>query len=238
VNARQRAEIWDDVWAEYDARQIARSLAPTSDRRRAIPPMRATVQASINSIPSFAAVAAPRRLAVRPWRAVATALTGGLVLLGLWLSMPWLLALRLSVPLGQGDAPGLLRHFDAPVAMVSLRDGLRAEIVAEEGTGARRFLSGMADRMAASWERPESVSAWLAVRVRGGRGEGSPVALSNLRSARPVGLAAFRLEYGPAGEEGGVAFDLSWQGDGFRVTAMRFLDVPVAPPSSTMVAMR
>ncbi|TPG46915.1 hypothetical protein EAH89_24225 [Roseomonas nepalensis] len=169
---------------------------------------------------------------------MAAGLAAGLLLLGLWLALPWVLAARLSAPLGRGDAPGLMEQFDAGPALASLRDALRAEVPEEGGAGARRFLSGMAERMADSWERPEAVSAWLALRARGGRGEGSPVALSHLRSARPLGLAAFRLEYGPPDEASGVSFDLAWGGDGFRVTAMRFLGAPAAASGGMQVAAR
>ncbi|WP_043829144.1 hypothetical protein [Muricoccus aerilatus] len=222
MDAIRRAEIWDEVWAEYDARQAAASRhAPRGKGGFAGPAPRSTAARRV-------------RLVVQVWAALAAAL----MLLGLWLATPWLLAMRISAPIGQGDAPALLRQFDAPVALASLRAGLEAEIAAEEVGGARRFLSGMADRMAASWERPERVAAWMQARARGGRGEGSPVALSNLRAARPLGLMAFRLEYGPAGEEAGVSFDLAWQGDGFRVTALRFLDAPPALGTGTVVAMR
>lgn len=249
MNAIERAAIWDDVWAEYDARQEYRCS------REGLPPVGGPgagpcdagsgvggMPAAVRGRAGYARTGmAPGghggRAGVRPMVQVAAAGTAALALLGLWLLIPVLLAVRLSVPLGMSDAPGLLRQFDAPVAMASLREGLQAEVAREPGMGAQRFLSGMADRMVASWERPERVAAWMAVRARGGRGEGSPVALSNLRSARPVGLTSFRLEYGPAGEAAGVAFDVSWQGDGFRVTGLRFLDVPTVPVG-TVVAMR
>ena len=219
MNAAQRADVWEEVWADYDARQAERG--PERVAEAAAPaPVRA------------------RGRRARPVLQVVLGLVGGLAMLGLWLLLPWLLAMRLSVPLGQGDAPGLLRQFDMPVAMASLREGLRAEVPEEGGAGARRFLSGMADRMADSWERPEAVSAWLSLRARGGRGEGSPVVLSNLRAARPLGLAAFRLEYGPRDGAGGVSFDLAWGGDGFKVTAMRFLDAPATASGGMLVAVR
>ncbi|MBI0534102.1 hypothetical protein D9599_00740 [Roseomonas sp. KE2513] len=222
MDAIRRAEIWDEVWAEYDARQAAQfRLMPHGSGGL-------TETAARNTV--------ARR--VRPVVQVSVALGAGLLLLGLWLAAPWLLAMRISASMGQGDAPALLRQFDSPVAMASLRAGMEAEIAAEEGGSARRFLSGMADRMTASWEQPERVAAWMQARARGARGEGSLVALSSLRAARPLGLAAFRLEYGPAGEEAGVSFDLAWQGDGFRVTALRFLDAPVASGAGTVVAMR
>ncbi|WP_073136799.1 hypothetical protein [Muricoccus roseus] len=171
--------------------------------------------------------APPRR--IRLLRQLVPAVLAALLLLGAWLALPWLLAVRISIPLGQGDAPGLLRQFDRPAAMASLRAGLAAQVPEGAGDGAQRFLTDMAQRMADSWARPESVAAWLAARSRPGRVEDGMVALSHLRSARPLGLASFRLEYGPAQGEGGVSFDLAWQGDGFRVTGLRFLDQPPRP---------
>ncbi|MCR0984243.1 hypothetical protein [Roseomonas populi] len=152
-----------------------------------------------------------------------------------WLVLPWLLAVRLSVPIGQGDGPAMLRQIDAPSTLASLRAGLAAEVPENESAGARRYLSAMADRMAESWARPEGMAAWLGAR---GRGDGPVAALSSLRSARAVGLASFRLEYGPRHEQGGVAFDMAWQGDGFRVTGVRFLDAPPAAAAGPVVAMR
>lgn len=222
MDALRRADVWDEVWAEYDARQVRRTGTPQTragERHAATPPGAAP------------ALAAPRRAGWNPLLHAAAGLLAGAVLLLAWFALPWMLAARLSVPMGQGDAPGLMRQFDAPAAMGSLRDGLRDEVAGETGEGARRFLQGMADRMADSWSRPEAVASWLAVRNRGGQGEGSPAALS-LRSARPVGLASFRLEYGPARGEGGVAFDMAWQGDAFRVTGVRFLRAPGTPPAT------
>ncbi|MFH5946875.1 hypothetical protein ACHEVM_11115 [Roseomonas sp. SXEYE002] len=161
---------------------------------------------------------------MRPLRQTVVAILAGLALMLAWLILPWLLALRLSVSIGQGDAPGLLRQFDTQAAMASLRAGMAAELRPEGGEGARRFLSGMAERMASSWEKPEAVAAWLVLRARGGAAEGSPVALSRLRGARPLGLASFQVEYGPSHGDGGVAFDIAWRWDGFRVTGLRFLD--------------
>jgi hypothetical protein len=99
----------------------------------------------------------------------------------------------------------------------------------EGGEGARRFLSGMAERMASSWEKPEAVAAWLTMRARGGLAEGSPVPLSHVRAARPLGLTSFRVEYGPPHGDGGVSFDIAWRLDGFRVTGLRFLDAQPGP---------
>ncbi|HEY8611534.1 MAG TPA: hypothetical protein VIL69_09625 [Roseomonas sp.] len=218
MRAEQRAKLWDEVWAEYDARQT----------RRVPRPAPCTVPRFWEG-ERFLLSPTLRHRRVRPLAQVALAVLAWLLLLAGWLALPWLLAVRLSVPLGQGDAPGLLRHFDGPAAMASLRAGLAAEVPEGAGEGAHRFLTGMADRMAESWARPEGVAAWLALRTRGGRVDGATVPLSNLRSARPLGLASFRLEYGPRQGEGGVAFDLSWQGDGFRVTGVRFLEAPPAP---------
>ena len=245
----RRADIWDEVWAEYDARQTQRQTAqpvrapavaaltfssqlpaPSSEFSRPAPAPVSLPPAQPWRQPAGAAPAAPasaRR--VRPVAQILLAVMAGVLLVTAWLVLPWMLALRLAVPIGQNDAPGLLRQFDGPAAMASLRAGLAAEVPDGAGEGARRFLSGMADRMAASWETPEGVSSWLALRARGGRFEGSPAPLSALRSARPTGLASFRLEYGPASGEGGVAFDIAWQGDGFRVTGLHFLHAPPAP---------
>ena len=232
MNLQQRADIWDEVWAEYDARQAQRAEAPPSPAPR--PPAWSDAGPARPCPAPLASGLAGA--AFSPLVQVgAGVLAGALLLLG-WFALPWLLAARLSAPMEQGDAPGLMRQFDGPAAIGSLRDALRAEVADQTGAGARRFLTGMADRMAESWERPEAVAAWLAVR-RGGRGEGSPVALP-LRSVRAVGLASFRLEYGPARDEAGVAFDMAWRGDGFRVTGLRFLQPPAAPPGGIAVAMR
>jgi hypothetical protein len=258
MQGERRADIWDEVWAEYDERQAARYPARPTPRRRRRPvrpePFSWAPAPEGFGVPAFevpgvaAAVAfgastaenrAPRRR-VRPMVQVTAGLVAGLLLLALWLALPWMLAMRLSVPIGQGDGPGLLRQFDTPAAMASLRAGLAAEIPEGSGEGARRFLGGMADRMAASWQKPEAVASWLAMRARGGRFEGSPVPLSGLRSARPTGLTSFRLEYGPSVGEGGVAFDVAWQGDGFRVTGVNFLGAPSAPfiAGGPMLALR
>ncbi|WP_458097530.1 hypothetical protein [Roseomonas sp. WA12] len=244
MQADRRAAIWDEVWAEYDARR-ASAVHPA----RVTPVLRlaavdgALAEGAIVSSPVVAtgskpAVVEPRR--VRLLTQVLVAVMAGVMLLTAWLVLPWLLALRLSVPLGEGDAPGLWQQFHAPAAMASLRAGLSAEVPDSAGEGATRFLSGMADRMAASWETPEGLSAWLTLRVRGGRFEGSPAPISALRSARPTGLASFRLDYGPSHGEGGVGFDIAWRGDGFRVTGVHFLQGPPAPFGSraALIALR
>ena len=251
MQANRRADIWDEVWAEYDARRMpARAVQPaqpSTPMLRLVAAEGALAGAAAVSLPAMpaepppAAVAAspaPRQL--RPLMQVLFAVAAGALLVAAWLVLPWLLALRLSVPIGQSDAPGLLRQFDAPAAMASLRAGLSAEVPDGAGEGATRFLSGMADRMAASWETPEGLSAWLALRARGGRFEGSPAPISALRSAWPTGLASFRLEYGPAHGEGGVGFDVAWQGDGFRVTGVHFLQAPPATlgAGTALIALR
>ena len=250
MQANRRAAIWDEVWAEYDARRMPAQAAQPA---RPAPVLRLAAvegtlaEAAVVSFPAMAAerqpvaaAAPPAVRRVRPVAQVLIAVTAAALLVAAWLVLPWLLALRLSVPIGQSDAPGLLRQFDAPAAMASLRAGLAAEVPDGAGEGARRFLSGMADRMAASWETPAGVSSWLALRARGGRFEGSPVPISALRAAWPTGLASFRLEYGPAHGEGGVAFDVAWQGDGFRVTGLHFLHAPPAPLGSggALIALR
>lgn len=259
MKADRRARIWDEVWAEYDNRQaqrqagqVARVAAPAGALVGAVPDLafagggQAVLSFPAAQIRRPAAMAeaeaatGPAKRRVRPLAQTMLAVTAGALLVAAWLVLPWLLALRLSVPIGQSDAPGLLRQFDGPAAMASLRAGLAAEVPDGAGEGARRFLSGMADRMAASWETPEGVSSWLALRARGGRFEGSPAPISALRSARPTGLASFRLEYGPSHGEGGVAFDVAWQGDGFRVTGMHFLQAPPAPlgAGGALIALR
>ncbi len=258
--AKRRGDIWDEVWADYDARQAlcVPKASPRPWRRswelgwgvRAsgpVPGQAARVVEQdvpprpVQGIPQGGGQAVPGSEParwVRPWVQVVMAVVAGLALLLAWLALPWMLAVRLSVPIGQVDAPGLMRQFDGPAAMASLRKGLAAELRDEQGEGARRFLTAMAGRMAASWEKPEGVAAWLALRARGGVGEGSPAGLTNLRGAWPLGLTSFRVEYGPSRGEGGVAFDMTWQGDGFRVTGLRFLDAPPAPRPAAVIAMR
>jgi len=213
------ADPWDEVWAEYDARRRIAVSRPVAQKPEAPRPRRR----------------------VRPLaQAVAGLGTGGMLLLG-WFVLPWLLALRITLPLGTADADGLMRQFDASSAMESLRTELSREVPEGAGEGARRFLGTMADRMAESWSRPENVSAWMEARTRGGRTEGGVEALSTLRSARATGLASFRMEYGPRHGEGGVAFDMAWQGDAFRVTGLRFLGdapAPLPAPAAPVIAAR
>ena len=252
MQADQRAAIWNEVWAEYDARQAVRAQEAPRPAGAAV----AKLVAPGFAMPAMGTEArgwprpweaeralratGARKSGLRPMLQIGLAALAGAFLLAAWLVLPWLLAVRLSVPIGQGDAPGLLRQIDAPSTLASLRAGLAAEVPESETGGARRYLSGMADRMAESWARPEGMSAWLGARRRGGREEGPAVALSTLRSARAVGLASFRLEYGPRHEAGGVAFEMAWQGDGFRVTGVSFLDAPPAvwAAPGPVVAMR
>jgi predicted secreted protein len=220
---------WEEVWAEYDARQAQAGQMLMQARGKA------ALQAA-GGHQGAAAPSRPRRF--RSWRQVVKCVLAGTLVVILWLVLPWLLALRLSAAIGQNDAPALLRQFDAPTAMASLRAGLEAEVPDGTGPGAQRFLSRMADRMAASWETPTGLAAWLSLRAQGGFAEGGPVPLSTLRAVRPLGLAAFRLEYGPNHGEGGVAFDLAWQRGDFRVVAVRFLDLPARPWPTAVLAMR
>ncbi|MBP0493402.1 hypothetical protein [Roseomonas indoligenes] len=246
MQADQRAAIWEEVWAEYDARQAERTLeAPRAVRGGAVPrPGTKATGVDARGWPRpWEAEQARKvrpRIRLRPLMQVGLAAMAAAMLLAGWLVLPWLLGVRLSLPIGQGDAPGLLRQVDAPSTLASLRAGLAAEVPEDETGGARRYLSALADRMAESWARPEGMSAWLGARRRGGREDGPAVALSSLRSARAVGLASFRLEYGPRNEDGGVAFEMAWQGEGFRVTGVTFLNAPSAARAvaGPVVAMR
>jgi len=219
MRSMREADPWDEVWAEYDARRQAVAPRPVPKRTGKAPP----------------------RPAIRPLARAAAGLGAGTALLLCWLALPWLLSARLTLPLGTADAPALMSQLDATAVGESLRAALLREVPDGAGEGARRFLGAMAERMASSWSRPEGVSAWMAARGPGGRGEGPVAALSTLRSARATGLSSFRLEYGPRRGEDGVAFDLAWQDGAFRVTGLRFLGDAPAPfpaPAVPVIAAR
>jgi len=217
MDAVRRSAVWDEVWASYDAGQGA--------GRTAAPP------------PTALATAPTRPRRAGAWRVRAGRRWWALALVPVaWLALPWVLAARISDALAREDGPGLIRHLDGPSARESLRSAMGAAAGAGESEGARRYLAATGDRMAAAWERPGEVSAWMALRARGGRPEGGLVPAAPLRAARPTGPTGFRLAYGPA--EGGVVFDVAWRGDGFRVTGVSFPGALPAAPTARQLAMR
>jgi hypothetical protein len=169
MDARRHTQLWEEVWAEYDARQIQRApdrgaLTGKFRQARPKPPTRRAGSAA--------------KPANDTWHLLRVMAAGGaaVILTVAWLMLPRLLALQPSLSIRQQDAPALLRQFDGPAVAASLQAALMAELPSGNsqvgGDGARRFLAGMADRMADSWKRPEAVTAWLALRARGGVVEG------------------------------------------------------------------
>ena len=235
----RHADVWDDVWAEHDARQAARhSDASAVPAPKSLARIEAQGWLSLGNATGSAYASRAAECRVRAMSQMGIAALSSVALVTAWLVLPWLLALRLSMLIEMGDAPAIVRQFDTPAASASWRAGLAKEIPDEVAAAERRFLSGLADGMAASWEKPEGMVSWLALRARSGAIEDSPLSLRERRMARPTGLASFRLEYGPTRGDDGVAFDLAWQTDGFRITGLHFLGGRArrAPASSSAPA--
>lgn len=133
---------WDEIWAEFDARQPARPAAP----KRATHPR---------------APAAPRPAAgLRRLVALICLALGGLYLLS-----PLASALEVGAAIQRGDAERLARHLDRE----SLRRAVAATLAGRAREGDPRpmpgFITGMAQDMATRLAHPETLAGLLNARL-------------------------------------------------------------------------
>ena len=204
---------WDEVWAEYDARQPARVAAA-----RPLPP---------RPMPNEAPSAAPARSMPRRGATV-----GGMAMLPLlfagWIGAPYATAWHLAHALDGSDPAGLSRHLDLPAVQGAVRQALTPGPDAPRGDQASAFLGAMADDIAAAWSNPSALAE-----VARARGVAQGGATQALRNAVPVGLTRFDLPL--AGGAAPVTLQLELKGDGmaarWQVTGVRLAQAaPAAAP--------
>lgn len=166
---------WDDVWAEYDARQPEAPAYPPAMARKSAPHPVAEITA-----PGANPRAARRRgswLALLPMLALA------------WVAAPYATAWDLAQALDGRDSAKMSRHLDLSALQAAVRDSLRPDAGSGEHTPeARAFLAGMADDITAAWGDPGALAE--VVRARGVPAGGAAQAL---RATVPTGLARFEM---------------------------------------------
>lgn len=128
------ADPWDEVWAEYDARQPA--AAPR-------------------------APAAPRRARRWPWRG--TALAAAVASFAL-LATPMAAAVNLVHAVQARDVPAVAALLDRPALAGALEDALRRDAATHLPDGLPPFLDAMAGEVAQRLAAPEGLAAALAPR--------------------------------------------------------------------------
>lgn len=130
------ADVWDDVWAEYDARQPATptSIAQATTRR-------------------------PRRL---PWRAGLFAAT---LATAAALTTPFAAAVQIAQAVQLRDAPALASQVDWAALRSGLEEALQREASTNATAPMPAFITTMASDMAGRLASPEGFSALLAERV-------------------------------------------------------------------------
>ncbi|NKE43738.1 DUF2939 domain-containing protein [Roseomonas frigidaquae] len=173
------AEHWDEVWAEYDARQPA-PPAPLPPRRPVRPPE------IIAPPPAVQATSLSRESRSRsPWAALAL-----LPLLGLgWMGAPYATAWNLAQALEARDGAEMSRHLDLPAMQAAVRESLLPHTASGDRTPeARAFLSGMAEDIAAAWANPTALAE-----VARARGVPAGAAVQALRGTVPTGLTRFEM---------------------------------------------
>lgn len=169
---------WDEVWAEYDARQPAVSTpvhAPVPVQRLAPRP---------DIAPAPMDLPAPRRARGR-WPVLAL-----LPMLGLaWLGTPYATAWNLMQALDGRDGAEMSRHLDLPALQATVRDSLQPHVAGGDRTPeARAFLAGMADDISSAWGDPKALAE-----VARARGVPAGAAAQALRATVPTGLTRFEL---------------------------------------------
>ncbi|WP_439594605.1 DUF2939 domain-containing protein [Falsiroseomonas sp.] len=161
---------WDQVWADYDARQPA----PPQPAPRALPPRQAIAPAPR---------ATPQRR--RFWAALLLLP----VLAAGWLGAPYATAWQVVHALDGRDGATMTRHLDMPALQAAVRESLaRAPEDATRTPQARAFLGAMAEEIGAAWANPEALAE-----VARARGVPPGAAVEALRRAVPVGLTRFEM---------------------------------------------
>jgi hypothetical protein len=209
---------WNDVWAEYDARQPPRPAPEAYPRRPTLD----------------AAPAIPHRR--RGWPLLALLVP---VLGGAWASAPYATAWHVGRALDGLDPTRMSRHLDLPALQSAVREGLDPGPVAAETGQAATFLNGMARDIAAAWADPAALA-----HVALARGVTPGAATDALRRTIPTGLARFEMPL--RGRVAPVTLQLELAGDGLAprwlVTGIR-LDrmmpmAAAAPPPQRFSALR
>lgn len=215
---------WTKVWADYDRRQAVRT-APQQIQPKVVPPR-----------PSYAptpppAVAAPRARSRRR-----RLLLGGLAAAAaIWLAAPGVAAWQVARAVSGQDHAAIGRHLDGAAIQAAMRDSFGTTIARFDDGPAARYLTAMADDMAAAWASPAALA--VVAQARGAR-PGGPERLLRLR---PTGLTSFELPLGDGSAPVRLRFGLaqgSWM-PRWQVTGIRMdLGAPRAAAAPNRLGMR
>ncbi|HWX46792.1 MAG TPA: hypothetical protein VNZ61_01895 [Roseomonas sp.] len=204
--AARAADSWDEVWGAYEARQSAtQPPAPKPAATEAAPP--------------------PARPASR--RRQGLVVLALLVLTASSLSAPARPLLGMARLALAPDVPALLAGLELRPEAVALPQALSRGSAPEAGEGpaVEHFLGVISGALAEGWRDPEALRRMLLAR------QGLPVVpgatlrpLEAVRSVRPLGWAAVRLEIGPPDGPAGLQLDLAWQGGAWHLHRLEVLE--------------
>jgi hypothetical protein len=167
------AAEWDQVWAEYDARQ----------------PRLAVPEAPLPSRPAMAEAPPPAPARRRGLAGLALGLAG---LAGVaWLAASGATVWQVAQAMERQDAATLAGHLDVGAVRAGLRDHLARLAERTTGEQAGAFLGGMADEMAEALATPGALAE-----VARMRGVSAGAAADGMFAARPVGLTALEVPIG------------------------------------------
>lgn len=203
---------WNDVWAEYDARQPARPSAAQAPRPK---PVRVSARRA-------------------PWRRAqgrggAWSMLSMLPLLAAaWVGLPYATAWQLAQAIEGRDEARLSRHIDLAALQAAIREALHLGPGAPEGEQASAFLGAMANEMAAAWASPAALAD-----VAQARGVARGVASEGWRWAVPIGLTRFEMPL--ASSVAPLTLQMELKGEGmaprWQVTGVRLqATAPAAAP--------
>lgn len=217
---------WNDVWAEYDARQP-------------LPAALVSRPHAMNSA-TFATGRVPANAARRSGRFGWSALLAAPLLAAGWLSAPYATAWTLVKAIEGREAQELAKYVDATALQDSVRNSLRLNANAPQDGPAGDYLRAMAREIGEAWSNP----AALAEVVRA-RGVGRGTAAQALRATIPTGLTRFEMPLRGTVAPVTLQLQLSgeilaprWQVTGVRLEQMSAMPAVGGRPSGWLSAQR
>ncbi|MGX9966836.1 DUF2939 domain-containing protein [Roseomonas sp. F4] len=220
MSARQVNAVadWDDVWAEYDARNPGQAPHVTPAPMSAPLPARPVIEEA-PARPASGARRIGAALAILPLLAAA------------WFSAPYVTAWQLVQAIDSRDHATMARHLDTSALQGAVRQALQATIAEGHGPQARAYLAGMSAEMTEAWSQPGALAE--VARARGVRPGAAGEALSR---TLPIGLTRFEMPLG--GHVAPMALQIELTSAGltprWQVTGVRMEDRAAVPPAPAM----
>lgn len=184
---------WDEVWAEFDARQAARcetsdpaaiaaGATPAAPRKKPAGRLRGLIQARGNRADATPRQAPPgqgRRHVKRVLAVMAC------TLVAVYAGSPVASAVQVAAAIQRGDAAALAHHIDWNTLRPALNAALAAETQRNSAAPMPDFITGMAQDMAERLATPAGLAALLNERLAAGGPQPARDMLSRLRPIEP-----------------------------------------------------